>query len=356
MALSPPFSMSLTPQSSLPIAAKHERRTNASLQGLRGLAAFSVLMFHLHLMSAKVGFTTASTQMWVQNLGAFAVSMFFCISGYLIVNSLTKHGNVRRFALNRVARVYPLFIILHVAMFSLGPWMNYEWMGHLRSNGWSYVGHFFSNLFFLPGMTALPIAQKNAWSLSYEAAFYLLVGTIFVGRQNWSTLMGKVMFALGWLACIEACVIEPTMTFFAVGALVWWLDSVGLIRLPALGPVSAVSLVASLLVFSAGHVWLSILLVLPFFADVVREKGWMAPLLQSKTMGWFGKISYSLYLVHPFVLDPLRRLGMQMTGVWGTATVHTLFVVAGAIIALGIAALSHEFIEVRLTRRLLRRA
>jgi len=68
-----------------------------------------------------------------------------------------------------------------------------------------------------------------------------------------------------------------------------------------------------------------------------------------------GKISYSLYMVHPFILDPLRRVGRTLADSWGNAQVHSAFVVLGIVLAVIVAAISHELIEVRLTRYLLRR-
>lgn len=332
--------------------SKPEGRSNASIQGLRGAAAFTVMMFHMHYMSAKVGFTTANHTRWAESVGPYAVLLFFCISGYLIVSTLCKHGDLRRFALNRATRVYPLFLLLHLVMFALGPWFNYEWMGELKHDGWAYAGHFFSNLLFLPGLLDLPIAQKNAWSLSYEAGFYLLVGTIFAGSMKRHTWVGRLMFWLGWLACGEACVLEPRMIFFAVGVFVWWLDRQGGLNWPSTGPLSLIGCVAGLYLYSTDHVWLCSLAVFPFFVDVVRQSGWVAPVLQTRLMTWLGKISYSLYLIHPFILDPLRRVGVRLSHIWGPATVHSMFIATGALLAIAAAALTHELIEVRLTRRL----
>lgn len=335
-------------------SAEHQsgQRVNASIQGLRGAAAFAVLLFHMHYMSAKVGFTEANHQAWAESVGPFSVLLFFCISGYLIVSTLTRHGDLRRFALNRATRVYPLFLILHLVMFACGPWMNYEWMGELRENGLAYLGHFASNLFFLPGMLDLPIAQKNAWSLSYEAGFYLLVGTIFAGIQRKGHLSGKLLFIFGWLACIEACILEPRLSFFAVGALVWWLDKKGVLRWPSTGPLSLLGCALGLYLYSIDQVWLSTFAVFPFFVDVVRQSGWISAILSTRLLNWLGKISYSLYLIHPFVLDPLRRVGVKLSLVWGGSIVHSLFIIVGAATALLIAAIAHELIEVRLTRRL----
>jgi peptidoglycan/LPS O-acetylase OafA/YrhL len=53
--------------------------------------------------------------------------------------------------------------------------------------------------------------------------------------------------------------------------------------------------------------WIASALVLMiFFAYVVLQTGWLALLLRTGPMGFLGRISYSLYLVHPFALEALR--------------------------------------------------
>jgi peptidoglycan/LPS O-acetylase OafA/YrhL len=340
---------------SLLMPASPKPNHNACIQGLRGAAAFAVVMYHLHYMSAKGGFTEASKDICFANVGPYAVLLFFCISGYLIADTLCRHGDLQRFAINRVARIYPLFFVLHLVMFSLGPWMNYEWMGQLRNDLAGYGLHFMSNLLLLPGMIDLPLAQKNAWSLSYEVAFYLLAGTIYAGGRRWGTGMGTVLWILGWIACVEACVLHAEFAFFAIGTLVWWLQRRGSLNWRGLGPLSLLAGAAGLFCLGSGSIWLSALLVLPFFADVARQSGWASAILRTRLMNWLGKISYSLYLVHPFILDPLRRVGHILADSWGNAQVHGAFVVLGVVLAVVAAAISHELIEVRLTRYLLRR-
>lgn len=343
------FSSPLVPASPKP-------NHNACIQGLRGAAAFAVVMYHLHYMSAKGGFTAANKDIYFANVGPYAVLLFFCISGYLIADTLCRHGDLQRFALNRVVRIYPLFLVLHMVMFSLGPWMNYEWMGDLRNDPAGYSFHFASNLLLLPGMIDLPLAQKNAWSLSYEAAFYLIAGTIYAGSRGKSTWMGGVLWGLGWIACVEACVFHAEFFFFAIGALVWWLQRRGCLSWPSMGPLSLLAGATGLVFLGSGQIWLSAILVLPFFADIARQSGWASVILNTRLLNWLGKISYSLYMVHPFVLDPLRRVGHSLVEGWGNNQVHVAFIVLGVALAVVAAAISHELIEVRLTRYLLRRS
>ncbi len=338
-----------------PTSPTPARQVNESIQGLRGIAALSVVLYHLHYMSAKAGFTIDSGSSWTASVGPYAVTLFFCISGYLIISTLAKHGSVSRFAWNRVARVYPLFLILHLVMFTVGPQINYEWMGQLRQNGWAYAGHFLSNLLFLPGVLALPIAQKNAWSLSFEAAFYITICLVFAGRQRWPTLVGKAMFLVGGVVCVTACLLDTRYDYFAIGVLVWWLEKRGSLKFAVFGPMGLLGLIAGLLCYASECYWLGMMAVIPFFIDVVREAGWLAPILRTKFIGWLGKVSYSLYLVHPFILDPLRRLATKFESMALPGVAHTVFVISGVTFALVAAGLVHEYIELRLTSSLVRR-
>ncbi len=72
-------------------------------------------------------------------------------------------------------------------------------------------------------------------------------------------------------------------------------------------------------------------------------------------MLWLGKISYSLYLVHPFALDPIRAIVRRLNGTALSSFRGALFVVVGAGAALALSALSYHFVEHRLTRLLFAR-
>jgi peptidoglycan/LPS O-acetylase OafA/YrhL len=79
----------------------------------------------------------------------------------------------------------------------------------------------------------------------------------------------------------------------------------------------------------------------------------VATLLDSPLLQYLGKISYSLYLVHPFALYPLQAFGAKFfaAGVnpW---LLWAGFVAIGVPVAIVASALSYRFIEVALRRRL----
>jgi peptidoglycan/LPS O-acetylase OafA/YrhL len=87
------------------------------------------------------------------------------------------------------------------------------------------------------------------------------------------------------------------------------------------------------------------------FGMVLAPGSGVATALSAPFLQYCGKISYSLYLVHPFALFPLQVLGLRLVEhginrwlLWGA------FVVLGIAVSLAAGSLSYELIEVRLRR------
>jgi peptidoglycan/LPS O-acetylase OafA/YrhL len=341
--------MSLTVPASTPDAR------NRSLQGLRGLAAGLVLIFHVFAMGAHGGFwPDLPREHWVHDVGPLAVRIFFLISGYLIVGSLWRNGDLKRFAWNRVLRLYPVFLLLHVLMFTLGPVIGYQWVGGVAGDSMSrllgdplaWTVHFFSNLLFLPGIFALPIAQQNAWSLSYEALFYLVAGMMFLLWKTRQQSHRAIGWWVGWAAIISFSIYDNDGWFFLGGVGVWWLQKQGRLNWIHRGPVDVIALGLGFWLFHLQQYLPATLVLGVFFILVVREQGWLRVVLRSDTMNFLGLISYSLYLVHPFALEALRRL---LHPVQNAALTPWAFWVAGLGLAVVSAWLSYECIEKRFT-------
>ena len=64
-----------------------------------------------------------------------------------------------------------------------------------------------------------------------------------------------------------------------------------------------------------------------------------------------GKISYSLYLVHPFVLFPLQVTGLKLVAMGADRwLLWFAFIILGLVASLVASAISYQLIEVRLRR------
>src|SRR5947209_5980741 len=168
-----------------------------SVQGLRGVAALSVVIDHFYDMPKggvydlpDPGFLPPIWP-WFQsviNVGGHGVELFFMISGFLIPASLVRHGSLARFFFDRALRIMPVFLVLHVALFVIGPVVGYKFFRGIDFG--SYLGVFTANLLFLQDALGFPIAQQNAWTLTYEWAFYVWFALTFAAIRLGGRLMG----------------------------------------------------------------------------------------------------------------------------------------------------------------------
>jgi peptidoglycan/LPS O-acetylase OafA/YrhL len=181
-----------------------EQRYFASVQGMRGISALSVLVVHIYLMALHGGFFPPVPAWVAAALSTFGngVALFFIISGFVIPASLFRHGNVTRFMIDRVLRIMPVFLAIHFLVFALGPLIGYKWLEGIGAA--EYWKLFLTNMTFTALPLGLPLAQQNSWTLTYEWGFYLLVSLmwalLFLTNRRW--LMGVVIVATAVGICI----------------------------------------------------------------------------------------------------------------------------------------------------------
>jgi peptidoglycan/LPS O-acetylase OafA/YrhL len=327
-----------------------------SVQGLRGIAALSVLMDHFYDMPKggmydipDPGFLPP-LWLWLQsliNVGGHGVELFFMISGFLIPASLVRHGSLPRFFFDRILRIMPVFVVLHLALFTIGPVVGYKFFRGIDLT--SYLGIFAANLFFVQDALGLPIAQQNAWTLAYEWAFYIWFALTFAVLRFGSRMLAAPLVLLG-----IACVLHwPITAFFCIGMLFsatrFRISIPGTVGLIA-GVACGAAMYACLVLF---HPFVALVPGFLLFGLVLAPNSGFGKALSQPSLQYVGKISYSLYLVHPFVLFPLQVAGLKLVAVgvdrW---LLWTAFILLGLVMSLVASAISYELIEVRLRRLL----
>lgn len=325
-----------------------------SIQGLRGIAALSVLVAHLYDMpkggvydQPAPGFLPPFPE-WLQaalNTGGHGVELFFMISGFLIPASLVRHGAVGRFMFDRIMRIMPVFVILHVTVFAFGPVVGYKFFRGLDLG--SYLQIFLANLLFVQDLVGLPIAQQNAWTLTYEWAFYIWFAATFLAVREARPLASGTLVLLG-LACVGY---RPNAAFFAIGMVFSTTD----LRIAfrgaagtALGILCFAGMYAAL---DLSRPWLALAPGALLFAMALTPRSAVGAALCAAPLQYLGKISYSLYLVHPFALYPLQILGLKLVERGGNRwLLWAGFAGAGVTVAFAASAASYELVEVRLRR------
>src|SRR5277367_2463744 len=158
----------------------YPKNLNRQIHGLRGFSTLAVFVYHVYGMGTLWNFWPASLNPIAPLFaaGKHGVEIFFIISGYLITGSLIRHQSAAKFLVDRAIRLYPVFMTIQLIVFGLGPLIHYKWLSGISASAWAVA--FVENGLFLPGIFDLPLAQLNAWSLSYETAFYLLSALSFV--------------------------------------------------------------------------------------------------------------------------------------------------------------------------------
>jgi peptidoglycan/LPS O-acetylase OafA/YrhL len=78
------------------------------LDGLRGLAALSVVLYHYTYMYNQF-FGHRTKPLATFSRGMFGVDLFFIISGFVILMTVSRADNVLDFVVSRLSRIYPVY-------------------------------------------------------------------------------------------------------------------------------------------------------------------------------------------------------------------------------------------------------
>jgi peptidoglycan/LPS O-acetylase OafA/YrhL len=311
------------------------------LNGLRGLAALSVVFYHFFSLFPPSRWTLfwKVSPFSLLTSGKGAVVIFFVLSGFALHRMLLKSVPLRYrdFALRRITRIYgPYVVALGLALagnfwLSRGirpnffEWFNLTWHVPMdRTAIWQHVaflGEYDTKLFNLA-----------FWSLVHEMRISLIFPLLFVivrGRSVvWSSCAVLVLLTVG--AFLKAAIPKPNNLgeslhyagLFVVGIYIsehqrrleiWFRSQTAVIQ--RLFAVSALVLFcygrfASHLFPPGYEEFHDIPVGLGAAAIIVLAFSWkpFSSLLVSKPIDWLGTRSYSLYLVHCTVLLALVNL------------------------------------------------
>ncbi|MGB9647711.1 MAG: acyltransferase, partial [Stellaceae bacterium] len=348
----------------------------ASLTPLRGIAALWVVIFHFCWYFPAVHPERYTGAVYK---GYLAVDMFFVLSGFVITH-VYKEGFARRvtgqryldFLKARVARIYPLHItvlLLFVAAATAERAASYALRGSFEPIpllGERSVGGFFANLVMLQGLWARELSWNDpSLSISLEFLAYLLFPLLVpvlwrAGPAAKAGFGGLLVVALGWLAyrtggylnqwngtyAILRCLPE-----FLAGMLLYSAYQSGIFA--SVLATDAAFAVVVLLLAALLHLGAPDLAIIPLFPllilAAVRNTGRFSPLLNSSPLVWLGDISYSLYLLHWFVLFVATEIARRVPGpdfAKLPLAPSLLLITVLIAISLALATVSFRFIEI----------
>jgi peptidoglycan/LPS O-acetylase OafA/YrhL len=318
-----------------------------SLNGLRGAAALIVVLYHYLEDTKVISFFP----------GPYAVTLFFELSGLLITWLLLKeidangHLDLKQFYLRRALRLFPVFYavwgLCRLAGPFAGSWATFFYMGD-----------------YYHALTQRYNILTSAWSLGVEEKFYLLWPVILarVERTKLMKILCVLLVAEPVYRSVLSALGHRAYTWFAfdtrfdailVGCMIamaarrGW-HTPGWLSHP-FTPICALILVFALQ--QQGDV-VTYLLAVILVSVVCRPNA----ILNNPIAGYFGAISYSLYLCHVYARDVVWQwiLGQRISGTLQSRS-FPFALAAQLTIAIALATVLHFLVErpfLRLKHRL----
>jgi peptidoglycan/LPS O-acetylase OafA/YrhL len=310
---------------------------SGGLDGLRGLAALSVVAFHVWLYRPDrvTGERAAALDRIFYELH-LGLICFFVLSGFLLYRALLRQQDLRRYATRRIARIVPAYYVSLAGCLALYAAVGFEDIVPPADRLPFFLA-------FAQNYSSDTLMQVNpvTWTLCVEAAFYValpLVALVRAQAARIALLVSLIGATLAWNALADAGgwtdVGEKTLPayagHFALGMLAaLWIES-RRTRLPARR--TALVAVGGALLVVASAWWYetpalmpevrTVVLKLPAalgFALVVaaiaagagRAVGW----LSARPLVWSGVVSYGVYLWHLPLIMVANHLGVLPDGI-----------------------------------------
>lgn len=346
------------------------------IQVLRGFAALMVVGYH------GVGYQMSIKEPGITHLmsrvGASGVDLFFMISGFIMVyatrNSAGGFRETTEFMIKRLARIWPVYAVATAIYIPMMVLMG-KYLGHVDVI--TEPNKIVRSLLLIPtnfanrGPYFGGAVLHVGWTLSYEVLFYALFAiSMLFGRLRWIAL---TVIACGLLIVIPFIVSTPSLNAYVhygfngpmdfLTSPMLWEFFTGVV----IGKIYLTRFTIPLLQATLLSLFALTFVVWFLVSDVSSEMGytgWAGPyalllfalVIGSKTMTvkwpksliWIGNISFSLYLVHPFIIHPAYQLLWERT-IPGAIMDNVFFMLMLAVVSFGLAAVSYRYLEAGLS-------
>ncbi len=283
------------------------------IQGLRAFAVLSVIIYHVAPLRLPGGF--------------IGVDVFFVISGYLIIASITKNLEAKRFNFSdfynrRLSRLAPVYIVVTLVSACLlyNSLLPSEYTSFSRSAAASFA--YISNFWFYTkagyfDTELLTSPLLHTWSLSVEEQFYLIIPGILYLAYKMRISIRLTLAVLTILSLFAGIIVtninQPAAFYFS--PLRFWQFMIGGYTALYIRSSLYSSITRDIITFSS----IAALIVCCFVISHDDFPGWKAIIptiltavilamgnktnISYKVIGWklpkyIGDISYSLYLWH----------------------------------------------------------
>lgn len=302
----------------------------SGLNEIRALAALAVVFHHLELFKKREEFLSILDNRFLRHfisrLGHNGVILFFTLSGflitYLLLNEKKKIGfiDIKSFYIRRILRIWPVYFLVILVSFFILPYIrdfsffeNQKYYPNLMANIDYKV--FILFVLFLSNFALIfykPIAgAAQSWSVSVEEQFYILWPWI-VNKIAKIKVLFIVLFAVATLKPFAE--ITVSKYYYKIGKMIH-IFPIEYMCIGALFSILLFSNKIPLAFFKYKKVIITLTLALILFLQLFYNFQLMLSILfgilillisqskfKSKPLFYLGKISYGIYMYHPFIM------------------------------------------------------
>lgn len=352
------------------------------LNGLRFIAAFLVLIHHNEHIKQRFQMPNFWDVPFIEVIGKLGVILFFVLSGFLITYLLLKEEEtagtiaVKKFYIRRVLRIWPLYYFLLALGFFVFPYLNFTQFPNNYNNLFSaHSSNLILFLFLMPNVAyilngAIPFISQM-WSVGVEEQFYFQWPLLMKRNKNKEKLLFSIILfyigikfgcfalnkyflssnglkiflsfweifnidcmAIGGLFALYYFRRDHKILNFFYSKFTQWIVLLSLIILIAFGiHIPYIHFEFYAILFGV------LILNLATNPNVILK-------LEYKPLDYLGKISYGIYMLHPFaIFVSIKLLKLFL--------IDNFFIETGTAIFLtiAIAAISYEFLEKKFIKK-----
>lgn len=273
------------------------------LQALRALAALAVVVFHAGR------YVAASLPEAAWRWGEFGVDVFFVVSGFVMMVATPPDASWRDFVARRAIRILPMYWLATFAMAVL-----VLFAPQLFNSATLTPAHFVQSAFlwphYNPGLPdeVVPLLVPG-WTLSYELYFYLVFALFLRLAPGARTLaVGATLFFAAAVAgtleasATRAFLARDLVIEFVLGMIAAWAWQRGR-RCPAsLAWPLALAGAAAIVAFATPEWRVTVAGAAAFVMTWALASAPAPRRAFARALQALGDASYSLYLLHPFVV------------------------------------------------------
>jgi peptidoglycan/LPS O-acetylase OafA/YrhL len=288
------------------------------IDAMRGVAILLVLLVHVGEYGQQLAYFPDLLSQFISN-GQCGVQVFLLVSAYTLMHSQYSRKDepnlTRRFYLRRFFRVAPMYYV-GIVYFTLQNFVGFNHLFYLQAWTNIDVRGLITNIFFVHGFSPNTINSyvPGGWSIAVEMTFYLIFPLLFKYITNLNRALSLVIGSL-ILQKVLMLSLSSDLFFTHNYFLSMWFPN----QLPifALGIfvfhivnqqtfyISKINiLLTALLCF--GYIYLSVpthfAYAFVFGILLICFHNFSLDKVSGFVLGWIGKISYSMYLVHFAVL------------------------------------------------------